>query len=37
MSYGLYIEDREPSRLADRLRAWLLVLPTEAASHLTRG
>ena len=36
MSYGLYIEDREPSRLADRLRAWTLVLPTEAAfTHLT--
>lgn len=36
MSYGLYIEDREPSRLADRLRAWILVLPTEAAfTHLT--
>ena len=36
MSYGLYIEDREPSRLADQLRAWILVLPTEAAfTHLT--
>jgi hypothetical protein len=36
MSYGLYIEDREPSRLADGLRAWILMLPTEAAfTHLT--
>jgi very-short-patch-repair endonuclease len=36
MSYGLYIENREPSGLADQLRAWSLVLPSPAAfTHLS--
>jgi hypothetical protein len=36
MSYGLYIEDREPVSLSDQLRAWRLVLPPAAAfTHLT--
>lgn len=36
MSYGLYIENREPRGLADQLRAWSLVLPSPAAfTHLS--
>ncbi len=36
MSYGLYIENREPCGLADQLRAWSLVLPSPAAfTHLS--
>jgi hypothetical protein len=36
LSYGLYVRDHEPGRLADELRAWSLVLPARAAfTHLT--
>ncbi len=36
LSYGLYVRDQEPRRLADELRAWSLVLPARAAfTHLT--
>jgi hypothetical protein len=37
MSYGLYVRECEPERLADQLRAWSLILPTPAAfTNLTR-
>ena len=36
MSYGLYVRDGDSERLANRLRAWRLVLPAQAAfTHLT--
>jgi len=36
LSYGLYVPDQEPRRLAEELRAWSLVLPARAAfTHLT--